>query len=500
MHRRTALRLLGSGLAGIAAVPLVLERSSRALAFGTAPSPAAGVPESLRVSSVLEVFLCGGVSQYESFYCVEEHGRDDRSHWHLFEQGAELAWAMQACGLSEPLLEPFGLDSVGQTVHLGPFAMPLRRRPDLLRRLRVCVTHHDLAPHEAAIPLALSGRTLGDPALAGVGAHVQRYFAETGDAGTGPCAYVLLSSSLNTVFIDNLRALTATGLHPAAARPLALEVDGATRFVDQLKRPAVGARREHFDALLSSYVEAYGAELTWAASGELLRAPAFSELRTAAATMTQVDELTQMFEPTLFSPRSGTSCEEAIALDSVSAQLEIAAHLLTHPLRPARYVAVVDGGFIPTSNGGGGYDSHTDNIRIQAQNLTHTLNRLARLIRQPDEDAPRKIDLDRTLIVFTTEFGRSPHAEGSTGRDHWPHGYAQALLGGPIREPGISGACGPDARRVHGATPAESRIAALLALGIWPFAPEAFGVSDVPGAVSEEDAALRVLNSQLGFT
>jgi hypothetical protein len=49
-------------------------------------------------------------------------------------------------------------------------------------------------------------------------------------------------------------------------------------------------------------------------------------------------------------------------------------------------------------------------------------------------------------------------------------------------------------------TPSENRIAALLALGIWPFAQEAFAVSDVPDATGEIDAAMRAMQLFLGRT
>jgi hypothetical protein len=43
-------------------------------------------------------------------------------------------------------------------------------------------------------------------------------------------------------------------------------------------------------------------------------------------------------------------------------------------------------------------------------------------------------------------------------------------------------------------------MAALLALGIWPFAQESYNVSDVPGASTEIEAALLVAQRQLGVT
>ena len=40
--------------------------------------------------------------------------------------------------------------------------------------------------------------------------------------------------------------------------------------------------------------------------------------------------------------------------------------------------------------------------------------------------------LDETLVVFGTEFGRTPGAEG-TGRDHHPQGFSAWLASGGIK-------------------------------------------------------------------
>ncbi|HEU5077095.1 MAG TPA: DUF1501 domain-containing protein [Polyangiaceae bacterium] len=500
MQRRTLLRSLTAGAAAFAADALAPANRSGLRALAAASEGVPMVPEPLRAKSVLEVFLCGGVSQYESLYCVPEHGRTDNTHWHLFANSSELAAALEACGISEPALEPFAEDALGQTVHLGPFVAPLRRRPDLVQRLRVSMTKHDLAPHEAAIPLALSGRSLGSPRVAGLGAHILQHFSGVEGGAAGPLAYVLTSSSMNTVFIDNLRALTATGLYSALARPIEIQVEGAADFIQRLGRPSVGALHAEVDELIASYADAYASELSWPATGTLVRSPRFQDFRAASAVMTRTGTLREMFDAEGFVPKAGESCGETVEVDSVAMQFGVAARLLTHASHPARYVCVVDTGFVPNANGGGAYDSHTDNVGIQARNLTHTLAELGRWVRAPGEVDPNKIDLDSTLVLLTTEFGRTPHAEGVSGRNHWPYGYAQALLGGPIRTPGVSGACDSSARAAVAATPAESRIAAMLALGIWPFGPESFSVADVPGATSETDAAHRVLQEQLGIS
>jgi hypothetical protein len=41
--------------------------------------------------------------------------------------------------------------------------------------------------------------------------------------------------------------------------------------------------------------------------------------------------------------------------------------------------------------------------------------------------------LDDTLVIFGTEFGRTPAAQGRDGRDHHPHAFSMWLAGGGVR-------------------------------------------------------------------
>ncbi len=41
--------------------------------------------------------------------------------------------------------------------------------------------------------------------------------------------------------------------------------------------------------------------------------------------------------------------------------------------------------------------------------------------------------LDTTLVVWTGEFGRTPFAQGSDGRDHHPHGFSLWMAGGGVK-------------------------------------------------------------------
>jgi hypothetical protein len=209
-----------------------------------------------------------------------------------------------------------------------------------------------------------------------------------------------------------------------------------------------------------------------------------------------------VLEAKFFEPAATSACSKDLARDSTRASLQLAAHLLRHPVSPARYVCVVDGGFFDSLEkvpDAGGYDTHAEHCTVQSRNLFNLFTQLAAVINVPGENDPAKLNLDRTLIVINTEFGRTPHAEG-TGRGHWPYAYPVAYLGGPIRSAarGVYGAMGADGKPTQFIRPQEHRVALLLALGIWPFAAEAYNVSDVPDTLSEVAASRSVAERILG--
>ena len=54
---------------------------------------------------------------------------------------------------------------------------------------------------------------------------------------------------------------------------------------------------------------------------------------------------------------------------------------------------------------------------------------LATLIR----DLDRRGLLDSTLVLVTSEFGRTPKINSTAGRDHWPKVFSIVLAGGGIK-------------------------------------------------------------------
>ena len=94
--------------------------------------------------------------------------------------------------------------------------------------------------------------------------------------------------------------------------------------------------------------------------------------------------------------------------------------------RGVRFVQVYHG-----SNGGAGaWDAHAD-IRKNHPPLCRQVDRpIAALV----TDLKRRGLLDETLVVWGSEFGRTPGAEGGGGRDHHPYGFSIWLAGGGIRK------------------------------------------------------------------
>jgi uncharacterized protein (DUF1501 family) len=77
----------------------------------------------------------------------------------------------------------------------------------------------------------------------------------------------------------------------------------------------------------------------------------------------------------------------------------------------------------------GGWDTHTANF-VRVPELCDTLDRaMAALI----ADLSARGLLDETLIVLTSEFGRTPTINQNVGRDHYPKAFSAVLAGGGVK-------------------------------------------------------------------
>lgn len=121
-----------------------------------------------------------------------------------------------------------------------------------------------------------------------------------------------------------------------------------------------------------------------------------------------------------------------------------------------RYVAVTRGGF----------DHHRDLANGLPGAMADVDQAFAALLADLDADGR----LDRTLVLLTTEFGRTPRLNADAGRDHWPRVFSILAAGGGVKRGhvhGRSNATGadPEADPVR---PADLAATVFTLLGIAP--------------------------------
>ena len=527
MKRRDFLRAAAVGGAAAATIGTKVRSASAVPMFGDVPTDHASVmlPSSMQATNILECFMYGGVTPWEGFYCVPDYGSTTARTWHK-SYPVDFANAATACGydVSDPnkVFTPFANDSDGRQIFLSPFLRPLIARTDVTDRMRIVVNKHTLEPHEAAIPLTMSGKTLGSPSLASLGAHIARFGVDhdVDNLHPSPFAYGF-SISNSFVPTDNIKTMLATGLHPGSARPLQIQTNDAVRLTALLNRAGIGTLddRARYDALLQLYDIHYTNRLKWGGAGDALRAPRFGELTSAVNSLAHAADIQSLIPASFLTPIPGSACyarggaqaadgstlaNAAIPFTNTSngpaTGLKLATHLLTHPQFPAKHCMVVDTG-LKEADGGGGYDTHNETPWTQCRNLNNFFNQLLPLINAPGETDPNKIDLNKTMIILNMEFGRTPGLQKTTntGRNHWPYGYTQVYIGGPAKK-GVYGAIAESGQGTTFTTPTENRIAGLLALGIWPFDAASFSGSNVQGQTLEGPAVQSVLQRVLGVT
>lgn len=126
---------------------------------------------------------------------------------------------------------------------------------------------------------------------------------------------------------------------------------------------------------------------------------------------------------------------------------------------------LVEGGcrFVTIENGH--WDTHRENSRSLRDLLVPALDRaLSALVTDLDERGL----LEKTLVVLTTEFGRTPRINTMNGRDHWPNAFSIVMAGGGTRRGAVIGATDKIGAAVtdRPITPPDMAATILHALGI----------------------------------
>jgi hypothetical protein len=100
--------------------------------------------------------------------------------------------------------------------------------------------------------------------------------------------------------------------------------------------------------------------------------------------------------------------------------------------RGVRFVQVYSGGGHNDEN----WDAHTDVFANHTLHCGETDRPIAGLL----ADLKQRGLLDSTLVIWTSEFGRTPTGENAKGRDHSPRGFTTWLAGGGIKGGQVVGA------------------------------------------------------------
>jgi uncharacterized protein (DUF1501 family) len=100
--------------------------------------------------------------------------------------------------------------------------------------------------------------------------------------------------------------------------------------------------------------------------------------------------------------------------------------------RGVRFVQVFHG-----SNGGAGaWDAHSGLRQNHSAGCAGVDQPIAGLL----TDLKQRGLLEETIVVWATEFGRTPGSEGKDGRDHHPYGFSVWMAGGGIKGGMVHGA------------------------------------------------------------
>ncbi len=189
-------------------------------------------------------------------------------------------------------------------------------------------------------------------------------------------------------------------------------------------RPAAGERRDEQEAefsLLGKLNRLSGIDYP---DDPALRAR-IKSYELAFGMQTAVPETLQMEkEPEAVRKLYGTDVEAARPFG----ELCLAARRLVE--RGVRFVQIFHGG-----GGGGAWDAHSGIKSNHSQLAAQTDLPMAGLLK----DLKQRGMLDETIVVWGTEFGRSPGAQGD-GRDHHPQGFCAWLAGGGIKGGVVHGA------------------------------------------------------------
>jgi len=391
LSRREALRL-GLGMFGLSLPGLFQCR-------GLANSSVRGAG---KAKSCIVLFSWGGMSHLETWDPKPEAPREVRGDYR-----------------SIPTATP--------GVRFGEFMTQLATQTERMTVVRS--VHHQASDHRKAAYWNLTGHAPAAPeelapvlpsradwpCLGSLVARVKK--APAGLPGTVTLPYPIADRGLNNGQDGGFLGMTNDPLivKPAAGKPYA-GVSPNMGTTD-LRLPAdVDAQRQ--------------------ASREALAGQLGSARVTGTASTRGFDHYRQMASDLLLTPR----VRDAFDLDRESPKLRerYGDHICGQSVLMARRLTeagvplttVFCGAGDLNGSAGANWDTHGDNFNRLKKDLLPPLERASVALL---DDLAARGTLEETLVVWLTEFGRTPKLNGGAGRDHYPNCYSVAFAGGGVR-------------------------------------------------------------------
>ena len=410
LTRRDLLRQASNGFGAVAAAALLHRDSARAASTGTLPA----LHHAARATRVIFLYMDGGVSQVDSFDPKPRLDRDAGKSPHmLFKVDATQfnkvgtilpsPWEFQNYGASgTPVSDLFP--------HVGSVVDDLA----VIRSMTSEFPEHTNANYFLHTGSGLQGRpSMGAWTTYGLGSdndNLPGYMVINGGLIPPGGLDNFTNGFLPATYQGSVIKPTAAGL--ANVRPPAESAGRQPAMLDLARR------------LDRGFVESLAEG--GAAPDALESAIANQEL--AYRMQTDVPELLELADETAVTKRA-----YGLESDYEPTRIYAAECLLARRMveRGVRFVELT----CPRAVGDR-WDQH-DKLRTGHENNARAVDQpIAALLR----DLKCRGLLDSTLVVWAGEFGRTPFAQGTDGRDHNPQAYSIWMAGGGVRGGVVVGA------------------------------------------------------------
>lgn len=420
MNRRHFLADVGLGFTGLA-LGAMMQRESRA--EGVLWSPPDGLPQTVpKAKSVIWLFMNGGVSHMESFDPKPMLNRYAgktiaETPFAAAQDPARLALERllvpDANGNQRNTLYPLqvGFKKHGQSgIEVSDWFPQIAKHVD---RLAVVRSMYTTDSNHGAQAQFHTGRNMLDGEFPTLGAWVHYGLGSLNDnlpqfISMGTREYWIKKDGLYLGPAHDAVPLRIDPVRPLDfGQPAQPGADGVRGVGMDLVRQLNGLRGVEYpdDPILSARIASY--ELAWRMQQSVPEVMDFSKESDETKALYGIDQPhTQEFASQLLASRRLVE-------------------------RGVRFIQIQHGG-----GGAGAWDAHSG-LKANHESLARSVDQpVAALL----EDLSRRGLLDETLVVFATEFGRTPGSQGADGRDHHIYGFSVWMAGGGIKGGVVHGA------------------------------------------------------------